>query len=158
MMTKLNQYEAKDGIIAFDLLMFDDNGDQTGKRKQIAFYDRIGKTLYKVVSPSVHFFVKYNGYAMATVLFEDMAQRPVETVKILERKKGECIRKLEAPFTAWVTHGQTVQYGNYEKQVVLDIRHMNTEGELDGVEPEVVEGKQLKFTNNGRLVVSEGGD
>jgi len=117
--------DKRSDIEVFKLVLYDDRGVVKATRKGIGYHPQGSQEFVKLVDPSEHYFKKFKGYAMASAILEEIIQRPIKKIRIIERdESGTILRKLESTPSDWVKNGQTVQFGNFEKQVVLPCRHM----------------------------------
>lgn len=126
MTVKITSYVDNESLIeVFTLTLTDDRGEIKTKRKGIGYYVQSAGEFVKLVDPSEHYFKKFKGYAVPSALLEEILQRNIKRIKIIERdKSGTVVRRLISTPDDWVEFGKSVKFEGFEKQVVLPCRCM----------------------------------
>ena len=116
----LDRRYAVNGVI-YNLKVHRDYGTVT--KKAVAKLMKDGRLL-KLVDKDEHYFRKYEGYAIADVLLEEI-EGECSTIVIKERNNDKHSRTLVAPFETWKEKGIGHKSEGYESQVVLSEDEMH---------------------------------
>lgn len=102
-----------------ELFIFD-----PAKKKQVLCGHIIDKTFTRVVKPE-HYMNVVKGYGIQEVAFQEIKDRGVTTIVLLEEATG---KKYTSSIEKWLEKGRVADYG-HGKQRFISLKYINDEAE-----------------------------